>query len=194
MPAIRHNPRHCACRGRAADHSANIWSSWTRYADCHALHQPPFNTPPSSRRCRGPRKDLTIHRQKLEHSFLALPAFSSGFGMLPQIIELWRGFANVVYGDRIYLPVPSRETGYISGNSLRHYGSRASGVAASRAREALQCERNGQCLGCPRELNEPAPADRGRCAGELRSTLAIPAVSRRRQEEMTQGGEAGKHH
>ena len=27
MPAIRHNPRHCACRGRAADHSANIGSS-----------------------------------------------------------------------------------------------------------------------------------------------------------------------
>ena len=26
MPAIRHNPRHCACRGRAADHSANIGS------------------------------------------------------------------------------------------------------------------------------------------------------------------------
>jgi hypothetical protein len=26
VPAIRHNPRHCACRGRAADHSANIGS------------------------------------------------------------------------------------------------------------------------------------------------------------------------
>src|SRR3954451_447276 len=28
VPAIRHNPRHCACRGRAADHSANIGSSF----------------------------------------------------------------------------------------------------------------------------------------------------------------------
>jgi putative DNA primase/helicase len=26
VPAIQHNPRYCACRGRAADHSANIGS------------------------------------------------------------------------------------------------------------------------------------------------------------------------
>ncbi len=26
MPVIRHNPRQCACRGRAADHSADIGS------------------------------------------------------------------------------------------------------------------------------------------------------------------------
>jgi hypothetical protein len=26
VPAIQHNPRHYACRGRAADHSANIGS------------------------------------------------------------------------------------------------------------------------------------------------------------------------
>ena len=36
MPAIRHNPRHCACQGRAADHSAKAGlgrlNRWARRA------------------------------------------------------------------------------------------------------------------------------------------------------------------